>query len=264
MRRQDIVKSAGRVIEIFEYFDEKRSPLTVRQVAERFDYPLSSAAALMKSLHGAGYLRYDTKRRSYLPTARLAHIGDWVCDALAYREGLIPLVTGLAEETGLTAILGAENDIYADYIHVVPGDYHIQLNVPQGTRRLLCWSAFGWAILATHTDAAVRDAVVRTRAMLGRPAQSITLSWVMGAVREARMQGYATSRSLLLRDAAVVAMALSATAGVPRLAIGLGGYVKKIDRELPSLVGTLRSAVQKLSAAKSPAKRRSRARLGAY
>lgn len=248
MSTAGIVKSAARVLEIFEFFRAKKGPLSVRQIAEHFDYPMSSTAALIKSLESAGYLSYERGIRAYLPTIRLAQLGEWVYEGLAHRDGLIELLAELADRTGGTAILNAQNDIYADHIYVVPGHYHIQLVVPPGTRRLLCRSAHGWAILAGYPDPVIRDLVSRTRTALGRAGQTITYDWVMVHVRDTRAQGYALTRSLLLKDAAMVAMALPPGTDGSRLAVGVGGNVRRIDRDLEKIVSVMGESLRRWKA----------------
>ncbi|HXC38015.1 MAG TPA: helix-turn-helix domain-containing protein [Burkholderiales bacterium] len=250
MDRPGVVKSAGRVLEILELFARMKSPLSVRQMAEHLDYPLSSAAALVKSLESKGYLTYEQGLRAYLPTVRTARLGEWVYDSLAHKQGLIHLLMELADRTGHTAVLAARNDVFADYIHVVPGQYELQLNVPQGTRRLLCKSGLGWAILAGHPDPAIRDVVIRTRSMLGRAAQPITYDWLMVNIREARIRGYALSRSLVLKDVGMAAMALPPMPDGSHLAIGVGGYVRQIEKDLDDIVGAMNDCLRNSKAAR--------------
>ena len=51
-----VVKSAHRVLRIFEYFDEIERPAAMTEIARRLNYPPSSTSALLKSLVELGYL----------------------------------------------------------------------------------------------------------------------------------------------------------------------------------------------------------------
>jgi len=50
------VKSAKRVLEIFEFFAERKRPASVGDVVEALGYPQSSTSALLKSLVQLRYL----------------------------------------------------------------------------------------------------------------------------------------------------------------------------------------------------------------
>ena len=67
-----VISVTGRVFEVLEFFREMRRPLSVREIAERFDYPLSSTSVLIKSIAELGYLSYDSHVRSYSMTIRVA------------------------------------------------------------------------------------------------------------------------------------------------------------------------------------------------
>jgi len=62
---QGTVKSARRVLEIFEYFAVTHAPVTLKELSTRLGYPLSSTSQLLKSLQALGYLRYDSATRTY-------------------------------------------------------------------------------------------------------------------------------------------------------------------------------------------------------
>ena len=72
------IKTAIRVCEIFELFEEVRRPLRLKDFTNRFQYPPSSASGLLKSLVELGYLEYDLNSRCYLPTMRMPMISSWI------------------------------------------------------------------------------------------------------------------------------------------------------------------------------------------
>src|SRR3546814_5492035 len=75
---QKTVKSAGRVLEILEYFDDLQRQSTVMEIADALGYPQSSTSALLRSLVGMGYLNYDAHARTYITSSRVALLGSWV------------------------------------------------------------------------------------------------------------------------------------------------------------------------------------------
>jgi len=51
-------------------FDREHKPLTLKKICDAFRYPLSSGAALLKSLVAPSYLDYERPTRSHFPTMR--------------------------------------------------------------------------------------------------------------------------------------------------------------------------------------------------
>src|SRR3954470_2968219 len=94
-----IIKTARRIFEILEQFEQVQRPLSLKEVAQRFDYPVSSASAVLKSLVELGYINYDRYSRTYLPTMRIVHLGQWVQDALFGDHGILALLDYLSQET---------------------------------------------------------------------------------------------------------------------------------------------------------------------
>ena len=56
-----------------------------RRSPTRLGYPQSSTTVLLKSLIVLGYLNYDRKARTYVPSLKLASIGGWIADHVVPR-----------------------------------------------------------------------------------------------------------------------------------------------------------------------------------
>jgi len=226
-----VVKTAGRVFEILEYFREVRAPLRVREIAERFGYPVSSTSVLVKSLATLGYLTYDRDLRAFFPTLRIATLGDWLYDAMYGSGDVLKLLEDICRDSGETAMLAVQNDIYSQYVHILPNRQQvIQLNVPVGTRRLLCWSGTGWAILSQLNDAAIEALLERTLMRMGNDpiAAKITREEVMVQVSAVRRDGYVLSNGTVTAGCGVLAMPLPQTDSGMRLAIAAGGVADRL------------------------------------
>lgn len=76
-----VVKSAARVLEVFEYFAGRKAPATVGEVCASLGYPQSSTSVLLKSLLTLGYLSYDGTTRRYAPSEKVANLGSWIAHA---------------------------------------------------------------------------------------------------------------------------------------------------------------------------------------
>src|SRR3546814_19151587 len=65
-----VVKSAGRVLRILEYFDSVRREACVSEISRTMKWTQSSTSVLLKSLVSLGYLQHDRFRRTYRQIGR--------------------------------------------------------------------------------------------------------------------------------------------------------------------------------------------------
>ncbi|MDR2992097.1 MAG: helix-turn-helix domain-containing protein [Burkholderiaceae bacterium] len=239
-----VIKTAKRVFEVLEYFGEVRRPLAVREIAAHCRYPLSSTAVLLKSMATLGYLAYDRASKAYFPTVRTAALGDWVLEALVVNSKILALADALYRQCGETVIVGVQNDVFVHYAHVLPGQRGPHFFTPVGSRRTLCLSGMGWAILCPQPDAAIQQLIVRTIARLRRTAQPITEEYVFEQVQHTRRQGYALSRGTLTRGVSIIAMPLRAPDILcGHMGIGVAGSSERIDQNVPRTVETIRRCI---------------------
>jgi DNA-binding IclR family transcriptional regulator len=237
-----VVKSAARVLQILEIFDDTQREMRVGEIAEHTGYPQSSTSVLLKSLASLGYLDFDIATRSYLPTARVALLGAWISDAVA-NGAVIRLMEELSEETGATITLAARNGIYAQYIHVLQATNTLRLHTPTGTKRLLVWSAAGFALLRDVPEDEVLMLVRRTNAEQGR--HKIDGKQVLAHIAEFRRQGYFFSRELVTPGGGHISMSLPPGRNRRErpLAIGVSGWIEDLDREENRIVRVMRKVI---------------------
>ena len=76
MTAASTTKSARRVMEILELFDQVRRPMSLKEVCDRLGLAPSSGIALLKSLVFVGYLEFDKASRTYLPTLFVNIVGQ--------------------------------------------------------------------------------------------------------------------------------------------------------------------------------------------
>jgi DNA-binding IclR family transcriptional regulator len=241
-----VIKSAGRVFEILEFFREARHPLSVRDISERYGYPLSSTSVLVKSIAELGYLSYDSRSRAYSMTIRVAMLGDWIYESSFGGAEIIALMDALSLRTGETVILAVQNDIFSQYVRVSQSRMPIQFYISPGTRRPLCMSGTGWALLSTQNDAAIVRLVQRTDSKLDKTGlfEPITIDSVMKQVKQVREQGYVYSRGTNTPGAGVIAAPLPGAVNGANLVIGIGGPVDRLDENEESIAHQLKAALK--------------------
>jgi DNA-binding IclR family transcriptional regulator len=232
--------SAQRVLRIFEFFDRVERSAGVIEIGQSIGMPRSTAAALISSLVRQGYLSHDRVARSYLPTMKLAMTGRWVESELLGRDRdlLAPLFHDVARKVDETVVLGVQDDLYAQYVHVELAQRPVMYFQRAGARRPMCRSAIGWALLAGLADDELARLAYRHNAHAGdKPVDAGELLATVSAVRR---DGFAVSLGAFLPGVAMVAMPLASADKTRCYAIGVGGPAERIEGKLDEIGRALR------------------------
>ncbi|WP_410487096.1 helix-turn-helix domain-containing protein [Sphingobium baderi] len=75
---EDVVKSAARAMQVIEFMDTIRRPVSVVELARYLDYPQSSVSGLVQTLLVLGYLHFDPVDRTYTLSSKVSFMGLWV------------------------------------------------------------------------------------------------------------------------------------------------------------------------------------------
>ena len=136
-------------------FDRERRPLSLKEICDELGYAPSSGSGILKSLVTLGYLDFDSRSHTYLPTMRISHLGRWVEGAIFGEGQLLRVMEALHDATGGIVILGTQSGLYAQWVHVVAGQQSLQFVASPGNLRPLAASAVGLMLLSQHSDADV-------------------------------------------------------------------------------------------------------------
>jgi DNA-binding IclR family transcriptional regulator len=240
--QSSVIKTARRIFEVLEYFDEVQQPVSLKDMSIHFGYPVSSASALLKSMVVMGYLDYDSYSRTYMPTMRIATLGNWVQGALFGEGRILALMKHMSEITKETISIGTQSDLFAQYIHIVPSQYAIRYHLKPGTVRPLARSGLGWLLLSARTDETI-DRLLRRINIEETPESRIALPDLMARVREVRKQGYVFSRHTVTAGAGVIGMLLPIRRHGRILAIGVGGPVDRLEEKKDQILAELRTGI---------------------
>lgn len=239
-----LVKSATRVLQIFDFFDEIRREAKVHEIAERLNFPQSSTSVLLKSLVELGFMDHDPVSRTFLPTPRIALLGSWE-DGGPMRDGsVVRMMEDLSDRTGEAVVLASRNGPHAQDVRVVQGRGPDALPVPQGMRRLAVRSGTGLVLLLDEPDELVLALCRRANAEAGC-GEFIDHRHVQTELAQARRAGYYFSRGLVTPGVGALAMRLPA--GLDRrgrtYAIAIAGRMHDLEPRERELVAILREAV---------------------
>lgn len=200
---------------------------------------------VLKSLLVLGYLQYDRASRTYLPTMRIAVLGNWVPKTLFGGMNILPLMETMRDETGETIVLGAQSDLYAHYVHVEHSQEPLHYAPSPGTIRPLARSGIGQLLLSGLSGRDV-DRLVR-RINIADPEHRIDVEALAEDLAQIRRQGFVFSRSLFTQGIGMVAVLLPQAPFGRRFALGLAGPVERLDRDLDDHLARLRAATETMA-----------------
>ncbi|WP_424139854.1 IclR family transcriptional regulator [Roseomonas chloroacetimidivorans] len=240
------VKSATRVFEILEYFSEVRRPLRLKDFVDHSGYPVSSTAALLKTMTAQGYLTFDRVARTYLPTLKLLRLVGCISSA-AYESGpVLDAMRNLQQSTGELIVLGTVNDIHVEYVEALRSTQDIQLWSPPGTKRLLVQSALGWMLLS-ELPSRVVERIFRRTVALGKISEAeLPLHALFTRLEACRQAGHIFPmptdyvRTPAQPGGAIIATTAPTAPGQRPLAIGVGGPATRLRENMDHIVQEMR------------------------
>jgi DNA-binding IclR family transcriptional regulator len=237
------VKSARRVLEILELFDELQRDLTLTEIVRELGYPPSSTSALLRSLLELGYLTADERLHSYRPTARVTLLGSWI-NAEYFADGALHrVIEELNRRTGETIILAVQTGMSARYIHVVQGTNPMRLYVKPGAVRPLGFSGVGRLFLSLYPVEEQRRIVNRLNANRRPHEKAIDQCEILEDLRRINKVGYAVSADRVTPGAGILAALLPSSAGERPIAIGVGGRSEVIRKRQAEFAEEIRLAI---------------------
>jgi DNA-binding IclR family transcriptional regulator len=235
------VKSAGRVLEILEFFDDLQRQSTVMEIADALGYPQSSTSALLRSLVSLGYLNFDPFARTYVTSSRVALLGNWVNSQFFAEGAIISMMKELNEQTGDTITLAVRNGLHIQYIHVIQATSPARLHLTLGTVRPLAASGAGLALLSTMTDNEVTRLIMRINADADDGAPLLKVREILDQLAVIRRRGYSFTCDMVTRGGGIIAAPLPRQNGQPRMVVGVGGIsevMRQREEELSSALLT--------------------------
>lgn len=239
------IKTAKRIFEVLEYFEDVKRPISLKEVATKCDYPTSSAAALLKSMVVLGYLFYDSYNRTYLPTMRIAQMGGWLNTGLFGDNAILALADHVHQQLDELVSISTQSDLHAQYIHCLQTSKRLRFEVKPGEVRPLAISGIGRTLLSGHTDVEIERLVRRINAACP-PEERIELDGLMNIINGIRREGYMFSRHVIVQDAGVIAVLLPKRDFGRDLVLGVGGPVSRLEERQDEILACIREGVTRL------------------
>lgn len=235
-----MIKSACRVLEILEFFDQSHSSATVMDIARTLGYPQSSTSELLRCLVSLGYLRYNRYSRIYSPTVRVGLIGAWVQPNF-FRDGLLlSTIDTVAQATGHTVVLSSAMNYVVQHLHVVAGSKPDSVQVNINDTESLLHSPAGRLLLSSYSAAHIRSAIHRLNAEEENPDLRVRLQETVNELAQLRSRGWTTEIDREAGHGAVVAM-IPPQRGAQRIVLSVVAAVDIIEDHEEEIYGIIKS-----------------------
>jgi DNA-binding IclR family transcriptional regulator len=171
----DLVKSAGRTLQILEFFSDVRRSATITEIAHALNYPHSSTAALLHTMTELGYMVKDRHARTYRPSTSIALLGSWIDRRVAHEGPLQELMRAVAAHTQDMVLIASRNGLYCKFLSAIQPVSHDRV-CSNGTILPLVNVAAGRVLLSRLSDAEIRRIVLRSNGQgLSNPPVDHTL-----------------------------------------------------------------------------------------
>lgn len=239
-----VIKSAGRVIQILEYFDDIRRPANMVEISRALGYPHSSTSILLHSLVAMGYLEQDREKWTYHPTDRVRLLGSWINPQLFKGDAIIHLMERIGMVCSDTIMLVLRNGFCAQYVHVVQASTSLRYYVPIGLMRPIAPSVPGLALLSQMENGEIAKLTRRVNSEDFGLSETMKVSEVLGNIERIRREGYICMRSKIIIGASILAMPLPGELVHAPMAIAIGGVSERIEPREAELVALLRRLIQ--------------------
>lgn len=237
------VQSVARAFAILEELADANAALPLADIAAATGLAQPTAHRLLKTLQGLGYARQSDSRTYGLGPGLIA-LGNRAAPQLATRAQ--PLLNELEELSQETANLVILDGSMAVYVAQQPSRHQMRMFTEVGRRVLPHCAGAGKAMLATLSEARVREITDIT----GLPrftSTTITSSRALLAeLRDTRRRGYALDEGE--REVGVRCIAVAIPGSSPPAALSVSGPAARITEDMTRrIVEALHGAAARLA-----------------
>lgn len=201
------MRSAERLLQVLSAFTMEHPARSMAEISAELNLASSTVRRLVETLERHGYLRQDTASGRYSPHFQVVRLAGVAVSSFDLIKAAAPLLDRLAEETGETVELAMRSVTNAVVMSHRPSKHAFRLVRPLGTI-YPCYrgAAAGKVLLAWLPEARVRELLPPKGTWPGNTPLSITSTrTLMAALKQVRVQGYATNDGETDSDVWVVA-----------------------------------------------------------
>ncbi|MFJ5621612.1 IclR family transcriptional regulator [Peribacillus loiseleuriae] len=166
------VKSAERVLRVFELLSRKPHGLTIKEISETLSFPQSSTSGLIGTLFREGYLSLDSSN-TYKLGPKLIQVGSAAMESLDISSQGFPYLKRLMEDVQETIFMAVLSDQDLVYVAKIDNNRSIRTTAQPGGQKPLYCTGLGKAFLAFMPEQK-RSAILNAVELLPITKQTIT------------------------------------------------------------------------------------------
>lgn len=238
------VQSVARAFALLEALAAANGELPLAELAAATGLAQPTAHRLLKTMQGLGYAR-QSDARSYGLGPGLIALGNRAAPQLAARaQPLLNELEDLSQETANLVILDGS---MAVYVAQQPSRHQMRMFTEVGRRVLPHSAGAGKAMLATLSEARVREIVELTGLPRFTDTTITSTRALLAELRETRRRGYALDEGE--REVGVRCIAVAVPGSTPPAAVSVSGPAARItDDTTARVVEALQGAAARLAA----------------
>ena len=238
------VQSVTRAFALLEALADADGELALADLAAATGLAQPTAHRLLKTMQGLGYARQSASRSYGLGPALIA-LGNRAAPQLAARAQ--PLLNDLEELSQETANLVVLDGAMAVYVAQQPSRHQMRMFTEVGRRVLPHSAGAGKAMLATLSEARVREIAGLTGLPRFTDTTITSVPGLLAELRDTRRRGYALDEGE--REVGVRCIAVAVPGATPPAALSVSGPAARItDVMTGRIVEALQGAAVRLAA----------------
>jgi DNA-binding IclR family transcriptional regulator len=228
-------KIVYRTLDFFEAFASRKTPLSLTDLTNILDLPLSSCHDVVQALEKRGYLYEVRPRGGYYPTARLFAIAKTIVDNDPISQRAEPLLQALCDEYKVSAWLGKAKGTQITYLVVCRSTDPLSYNVSVGaTARGMHATSSGKALLASFPVEEQKRIVAGMTLEPLTPSTITSKAELLKDVKLGEQRGWFSNREESVEDALAVSTRFEWSGSV--YTVTVAGSLKRVERQLQKIV----------------------------
>lgn len=244
--RQDLTmtpgvnRSALRPFDILQAYRTARRPLSLTELSQLTDIPLSTCHSVVRSLEDYGVLYFLSRRESY-PTRLLLDMSQDINAHDPLTSLCQPTLTKLRDATQETIILGTRQGDRVLYLMVEESEQTIRYSSRAGDFKPMHSSAIGKVMLAAMPDQQLEKWLAAHDLTQATPNTITHREQLMEDIHASRERGYTITRGENVED--VMALAAPVSVGSMTLGIAVAGPLNRMEKKAHGIAQELNAAV---------------------
>ena len=239
-------KSVERVFAILETFERERRSLSLKELAEYCQIPISTCHGLIRTMIHRSYLYQGGRRKDVYPTRRLYDIAKTILENDPVLQRLAPLLENIRDLTRETIILGKRQKDNIVYLEVLESPQTIRYSANVGDIKPLHSTCIGKAMLSTLPPEELRSWLESKTMEKITDFTIVSYARLIENLQDGKRLGYFTTRGENVAD--VTAVAVPVTVNNELYALAVAGPSHRMDGNFDRCVKFLLQAQDSLFA----------------